>query len=109
MEVKIEYSQAQLDAAVEFIAANNSEFLCKEDEIRQTIFDSLKLLAEDPIATTCGTMGFILIADRQDEGFDSDENVCRIEIYVDPSLSLIDDLDYEDIGELFISDEEATV
>jgi hypothetical protein len=93
MEIRISYSQLQLDSAVEFISNNNQSFLGKEEEIRNTIQETMVNMARDPEAMNLGTMGFTLIADREFEGIDSDENVCRIEILVDPSMHLIDELD----------------
>jgi len=96
MEIRISYSQLQLNNAVEFISNNNQSFLGKDEEIRNTIHETMISLAQDAEVMHLGTMGFTLIADREFEGIDSDENVCRIEILVDPSLHLIDELDEND-------------
>lgn len=103
MEIRISYSQIQLDSAVEFISNNNQSFLGKNEDIRNTIQETMISLARDPEAIHLGTMGFTLVADREFEGIDSDENVCRIEILVDPSLSLIDEID--EIDEIDFQDQ----
>lgn len=105
MEIVLNYSQIQLDSAVSFISLNNQNFLEKDDEIRQSIMEGMAHLAQETSAQFYSTMGFTLIADREFESVDSDENVCRIEIMVDPSIHLIDEMDVEDIQSLEIEAE----
>lgn len=102
MEIRISYSRAQLDGAVEFISANNQSFLGKDEEILQTIKEFMVKLAKDTDTMFVGVMGFSLIADREFEGIDADENVCRIEICVDPSLHLMNELDENDFQDEII-------
>lgn len=97
MEIVLNYSQIQFDSAVSFISLNNPNFLEKDEEIRQTILDAMTSLAQDVNVQFYSTMGFTLIADREFESVDSDENLCRIEILVDPSMHLIDEMDEDDI------------
>jgi len=109
MEIRISYSQLQLDSAVEFISNNNQSFLGKDEEIRNTIQEAMVSLARDPEAMHLGTMGFTLIADREFEGIDSDENVCRVEILVDPSIHLIDELDENDFQDQILELSEKSI
>jgi hypothetical protein len=97
MEIVLNYSQIQLDSAISFISLNNQNFLEKDEEIRQTILEGMAHLAQETSTQFYSTMGFTLIADREFESVDSDENVCRVEILVDPSIHLIDEMDNEDI------------
>jgi len=86
MEVKLSYSKAQLEFAVKFIARNNEHFLGQTDYIRETIVEHMKRIALDPEGFMSGTMGYMLISDKEMEGFNCDQNTCMIDIYVDPSL-----------------------
>lgn len=86
MEIKISYSKIQLERAIEFIADHNDSFYGQVDFIRTSILESIERLAKDPRATYLGTMGFTLIADRELENLDCDDNTVRIEILVDPAL-----------------------
>jgi hypothetical protein len=97
MEIILNYSQIQLEAAIEFISSNNLNFLEKDEEIKQTILDGMVYLTKDVDAQFYSTMGFTLVADREFESIDSDENVCRIEILIDPSMHLYDYMDEDDI------------
>ena len=58
-------------------------------------------MAKDPNCTYLGTMGFTLIADREDEGLESDENIVRVDILVDPALGdddmFLDDDNHEEV------------
>lgn len=89
MEVKVSYSKPQLETAVKFIARNNAHFLGQTDYIRDKIVKHMKRIALDPEAQMSGTMGYMLISDKEFEGFDCDQNTCFLEIWVDPSLGLI--------------------
>jgi len=82
----ITYSELQLNEAIDYIAKNNPYFKGQHNNIRQTILASIKKLAEDPDGIYSGTMGFMLICDRELESIESDENKCHIEIYVEPDL-----------------------
>lgn len=97
MEIVLNYSQIQFDSAVSFISLNNPNFLEKDEEIRQTILDAMLSLTKNVNIQFYSTMGFTLIADREFESVDLDENICRVEILVDPSMHLIDDMDEDDI------------
>lgn len=103
MEVKITYSKPQLEAAVKFIARNNSHFQGQTDYIRNSILEHMRKLALQPDEWLSGTMGYVLWGDREDEGIDSDENSIRFEISVDPSLGY--DIDSEDYAEENVSGE----
>jgi hypothetical protein len=101
MEIKISYSKIQLERAIEFIAEHNDSFYGQVDYIRQSILESIEQLAKDPQATYLGTMGFTLIADREIENLDCDENIVRIDILVDPALGdddmFLDEDHYEEV------------
>jgi len=103
MDIRISYSQSQLDNAVDFISRNHPSFTDKDEEILDTIKEYMIKLAQDPECTHLSTMGFTLIPDREFEGMDSDENVCRVEISVDPALHLINQLDEEDFQDEVIN------
>lgn len=102
VEIRILYSQAQLDSVVEYISQNNENFLGKNKEVLQAIEDSIAILAADYDSMSLGTMGFLITADREFEGIDSDENICRIEIYVDPTICIKYELDESDIKDRII-------
>lgn len=95
MEVKVSYSKKQLDAAVDFIAKNNKHFLYQHDYIRGTILKCITDLAfsQDLEFMYTGTMGFFVVAEKEFEDFDNDQNTCNVEILVDPALCL-DDFDW---------------
>lgn len=93
MEIKITYSQMQLECAIDYISQNNQNFLGQEEEIKNTIMEYMTKIAKDPDATFVSIMGFILVADREFESLDNDENICNVEIYVDPSMGIIDEID----------------
>lgn len=86
MEVQINYSQTELDKAVEFISKHNPTFYGQDDTIRATILDCMKEVALNPKSWIMGTMGFMLIGDREDEGIDSDNNIIHYEILVNPAM-----------------------
>jgi len=86
MEVKLTYSSQQLEDAVKFISRNNTHFLGQSDYIRDEILKHMREIARDPEAWSGGTMGYMLIGDRTDEGMDSDENTIHFDITVDPAL-----------------------
>lgn len=86
MEIKISYSKIQLQRAIDFIAEHNDTFYGQVDYIRSSILESIERMAKDPNCTYLGTMGFTLIADREMEDLDNEENIVRIEILVDPAL-----------------------
>ena len=86
MKVTLTYSKTELKRAVEFISTHNENFLGEDLEIKEAIFCAMHKMARDPDCTYIGTMGFMVVADREIEDMDSDENVCRVEILVDPAL-----------------------
>ena len=86
MDIRISYSKTQFEKAVQFIANNNQHFKGQKNLIRESILEYMEKMAADPNRTFMGTMGFILIADRELEDMDNDENVIRIDINVDPGL-----------------------
>jgi hypothetical protein len=90
MEIKISYSKIQLEKAVNFIARYNSYQKGEYEKIRHSILDSIQRIAIDPETIYTGTMGYMLIADREFEDLNNDENTCRIEITVDPALGCDD-------------------
>jgi hypothetical protein len=87
MEVRLEYNQEQVDRAVEFISANNKSFFDQSVTIRGAIMAAMHRIAKEPGSQASGSMGFLLIADWEMEGLEHDENVVRIEIWVDPALN----------------------
>jgi hypothetical protein len=91
MEVKFTYNKQQLELAVKFIARNNSHFQGQTDYIRNSIMEHMREIASKPGRWMGGTMGYLLLADREDEGMDSDSNLCRFDIHVDPAIGM----DYE--------------
>lgn len=86
MEITVFYSEDQLNAAVDFIAKNNPFFIGKHKEIRLSILENIDTLATNQNIDTISTMGYLLTCDCEYEGIDNDDNICRIEIYVNPSL-----------------------
>jgi hypothetical protein len=103
MEIKIIYSKKQLDAAVDFIGDHNENFRGQYDYIRDRIVESMEETALAPGEWITGTMGYVLWGDREDEGLDSDENVIRYSISVDPALAL-EAWDLDDMVEYSVSD-----
>lgn len=104
MEVKISYSQPQLEAAVRFIARNNEHFRGQKDYIREEILKHMRRIAADPEQWWGGTMGYTLIGDRIDESIDFDQNEITFEILVDPNLGA--DIDEDDYVQEVITSEE---
>lgn len=86
MKIKVSYSKKNLTRAVDFISKHNSSFKGKKSYIRKRILEMIDEVACNPSSTYIGSMGCMLIPDREFEDFETDENLCRIEIYVDPSL-----------------------
>ncbi len=97
MEINITYSKKQLECAVNFIAKHNSSFKNNHNEIRNSILNSMEHLAKDENLSSIGTMGYLLTCDFQRESMDCDQNICTIDINVDPSLGveIFDESDYE--------------
>lgn len=87
MEVRMEYNQEQVDRAVEFISNNNKSFFDQSETIRGAIMAAMRKLAKEPDVKFSSSMGFILTADWELEGLEHDENVVRIEVWVDPALN----------------------
>ena len=90
MDIIISYSEQQLKSAVKYIAANNPSFKGQGKVIKETILEQMERLATDSNLHSISTMGFLLTCDCEYEGIENDDNVCRIEIHVDPSLGKID-------------------
>jgi hypothetical protein len=86
MEINLIYSKIQLEDAVNFISKNNPNFLGEKEYIRNKIISSMESLAKEENVSYVASMGFLLISDFNYESMDNDENSCRIEIFVDPSL-----------------------
>jgi hypothetical protein len=105
MNVRIIYSAKQLDATVKYIAKYNSNFKGQHAFIRQSLLNDMKEIALAPLEWTRGTMGYMISGDREDEGIDSDENIIRFDILVDPALAL-DAWDLDDMVEEVVSEEE---
>ena len=98
MEVVVFYNPQQIEAAVNFIAQNNSSFKNKHRTIRKSIQDSISEIAQKfPDLRSLSTMGYIVIGFASEEGLDLDQNELRIEVYVDPAVAL----DYEEKEEYF--------
>lgn len=91
MEIIVSYSEDQLKAAVSFIAKHNPTFYGNHKEIRDSILENIERLATSSSIDSISTMGYLLTCDCEYEGIDNDDNTCRIEIHVDPSLGV----DYE--------------
>jgi hypothetical protein len=107
MEVKITYSSIQLEATVKFIAKNNEHFLGKNKYIREEILNHMKRIALSPHEWLGGTMGYTLWGDRENEGFDCDENTIRFDISVDPALGLSEYAPEEYIDEVVSGEPES--
>src|SRR5258708_5192934 len=101
MDVKLIYSKPQLEAAVNFIAKHNQHFLGQKDYIRSSILEDMRRVASDPEQWMSGTMGYLLMGDRTDEGIDSDDNSIHFDISVDPALGY--DTQSEDYVEEIVS------
>jgi len=86
MEVKVNYSTTELENAVKFIATHNTNFIGQYDYIRDRIISFMNEMAIQPDSWSRGTMGFYLIADREDEGMNRDDNFISFEILVNPAL-----------------------
>lgn len=86
IQVRMSYVVQQLEAAVDFIATHNPNFLGQHDYIRNSILEHMRGIASQPDEWLSGTMGYVLWGDREDEGVDSDVNSIRFEISVDPAL-----------------------
>ncbi len=86
METKVVYSQIQLKSAVKFISKYNYNFLKQDKYIEEQILSYMEDLAKDNNCSFISCMGFELRADRQLEDLDNTENVCYVEILVDPAL-----------------------
>lgn len=90
MDVIIEYSKVQLEAAAKFIEANNPSFKGKLAYVRRSIRDSIFELAEKfPHLSSLSTMGYT-VAGRsyRVEGIDNDYNAFTVDITVDPAVDL---------------------
>jgi hypothetical protein len=87
MEIEINYSKAELEAAVKFLSKHNTSFLGKDEEIRQTILDYINKLSTDVDRWMIGTMGFVILAEREFEGINSDKNTIYYEILINPAVS----------------------
>lgn len=92
MNIKIIYSKSQLDATVNFIIKNNKYLMSNKNYnnknlLSKKILSCMNDLASDSEINYISTLGFILIPEREYESMDCDENLCRIEIFVDPSVS----------------------
>ena len=88
MEVKFSYSRAQLNAAVKFIAKNNPYYHNQYEGIRASIWNNINELVERfPHMTSVSTMGYWIEASVESiEGIDDEENILRLEIWVNPSI-----------------------
>jgi len=88
MEVKLSFSKMQLDAAVKFIAENNPSYINQYEEIRSSIWYHINEIVERfPHMTGVSTIGYWIEASVESiEGIDDEENVLRLEIWVNPSI-----------------------
>lgn len=88
MEVKVTYSKAQLEETVKFLAQNNPAYINRYDGIRSSIWNHINELVERfPHMTGVATMGYWIEASIESiEGIDDDENVLRLEIWVNPAV-----------------------
>ena len=102
MKIKVIFSKTQLKAAASYLAKHNENFRGMKSVIEKDIAASIIELVNNHNAKTFSVMGFILVADREYENLDCDQNVCHIEIYVDPLLSS----DYNEEEEMFIETED---
>jgi hypothetical protein len=96
MEMMIHYSKTQLDSAIAYVSKHNKFMNGSEEFVRQQIVEKMEVLAMDQSISTISTMGFLLVcSDCQYESIENDDNECRIEIYVDPSLISLSSKDEE--------------
>lgn len=87
MKITISYNKCQLEAAVNFVAKNNSHFFDMYDYIRDSIQKMMVEMAQDPSILENGTMGYIIVVeDRRVEDMEHEENSVHFEILVDPNL-----------------------
>lgn len=101
MEVKYSYSKTQLEETVKYISRKNEHFQGQKDYIRNEIMRTMDELAKNSESLFAGTMGFIVIADREFEGIDGDSNTVLFEFVVNPALCM--DIDAEDYIEEIIN------
>lgn len=98
MEVRLEYSPVQLEAAVAFIAQNNVAMQGDTDYIRTSIRENMMEIVEEfPHLLSISTAGYMLVAQVLEEDLDEDENSVRIEILVDPAIG---ETDMKDVSEV---------
>jgi hypothetical protein len=95
MIVKVKYSNSELEAAVKFISKNNKRFRGKDQEIQDSIIETIRRLAISATpgneTYTAGTLGYVVnIVDVYLESIDSDENIVLVEILVNPALGNTD-------------------
>lgn len=101
MEVKLEYSPVQLEAAVKFISENNPVWHGEIASIRDSIEDGMREIVEEfPHLLSLSTMGYMLIAHIIEEDLDEDENSVHIEILVDPAVGIEDMEDVEEVYQI---------
>lgn len=104
MEVKVYYSKAQLDAAVNFIAEHNQAFLGRHDYIRAHILRHVSEIASKfPHMTGVSTMGYTVTThDFEEEGIDEEENSVLLEFLVDPAVGVDEKyLDEDNVERIF--------
>lgn len=103
MNTIIYYSKSQLEATVNYIAKNNKFHRNNHSDIRTHILSNIDYLAMHPEITKISTMGFLLTCDFDQESVDFDYNVCRVDIYVNPTLGIdVFSLDETDVVEKII-------
>ena len=91
MIVNMQYSQSELDAAVDFISKNNEHFLGQKTHIRDAILETINDMAKSarPNDGTCcmGSMGYLIHVEYFNlESIELDENTVGVSILIDPSL-----------------------
>jgi hypothetical protein len=88
MEVRVSYSNAQIEAAIKFIALNNEVVKDRADYIREQIMSLMEESAgKFPRCPIMGTLGFTIVArDITRENMTHDENYVFFDVLVDPSL-----------------------
>jgi hypothetical protein len=103
MQVKMIYSESQLDATADFLSKNNKHFRGQYIHIRQSILDTIKEMAVAAKPGNnmhmSGTMGYIVSIDNIElESIDDDENSILVEILIDPAIGCRnwDDDDYKE-------------
>lgn len=89
MDVRFIYSKTQLEATVDFIAANNKSFIGRHSYIRESLLSHMiELASKYPDCYYIGTMGYLISGDvLSQEDIESDINLVMFDISVDPSLS----------------------